>query len=261
MAANKNILLTIDLEEFDLPLEYGISIPSQRQMNITNQGQSRVVDLLNEYDIKATFFVTSVYAKANPLVIRQIVEKHEIASHSYNHTIYDRSDLEKSKQILEEMSGVRINGFRMPRMAKVDYNELKRCGYTYDSSINPTFIPFRYNYFFKPRTLFADRKTSMSVIPTSVSPVTRFPLFWLSFKNLPFRIYVFLCERTLNKDGYLNLYFHSCEFADIRSFKVPFYMKQPDGNELTDKLEKLLVYLKKKGEFITISEFLRTRDL
>jgi len=254
-------MLTIDLEEFDLPLEYGLHLSSEKQMSITNQGQARVNGLLDEYDLKATFFVTSVYARANPSVLKKLGIKHEIASHSNSHTIFDRDDFERSKRILEEISGGRINGFRMPRMAKVDFNELKRCGYLYDSSINPTFIPFRYNYFFKPRTLFSDSETSMVILPTSVSPVIRFPLFWLSFKNLPFTIYTFLCDQTLNKDRYLHLYFHSWEFADIRSFKVPFYMKRPDGDELKAKLEKLLLFLKKRGEFITVSEFLKTRDL
>jgi peptidoglycan/xylan/chitin deacetylase (PgdA/CDA1 family) len=257
--AYKYILLTIDLEEFDLPLEYGLFLSVNEQMSITNQGLIKVNHLLDEYNIKATFFITSTYARANPSIIREIGTKHEIASHSYSHSIFDHGDFEKSKQVLEEISQNQVKGFRMPRLAEVDYKELKRCGYLYDSSLNPTYIPFRYNHFFKPRSLFFETVTNLAIIPVSVSPIIRFPLFWLSFKNIPFAIYTFLCKQALNKDKYLHLYFHSWEFAKIKSFNIPAYVKRQDADLLTARLEKLLVYLKKKGKFVTVSEFLEIK--
>lgn len=258
MDTDNKILLTFDLEEFDLPLEFGCSISTDDQMNITNEGLEKVNALLNNYNIKATFFVTSVYALSNPATISQIAAKHEISSHSHNHSGFVRGDYAKSKQILEEISHVKVKGFRMPRFDEVDYNELKDCGYVYDSSLNPTFIPSRYNHFAMPRTLFTDPGTGLTILPVSVSPVIRLPLFWLSFKNIPFDLYSYLCRQTIIKDKYLHLYFHPFEFADIKSFKIPSYIKNPDGDALTGRLEKLLVYLKKLGEFNTISEFLES---
>lgn len=258
MDINKHILLTFDLEEFDLPLEFGCSISPVEQMNITNHGMERVNALLDKYNIKATFFVTSVYAQANPSLIMQICTKHEIASHSHSHSIFVHGDYEKSKQILEEISQTQVKGFRMPRFEEVDFKELKRCGYIYDSSLNPTCIPGRYNHFSKSRSFFIEPVTGLTILPVSVSPVIRFPLFWLSFKNIPFTLYSYLCKQTVNKDKYLHLYFHPWEFADIKSFKIPTYLKRQDGDVLTAKLEKVLVYLKKLGRFITISEFLKT---
>jgi peptidoglycan/xylan/chitin deacetylase (PgdA/CDA1 family) len=258
--SNNHILLTFDLEEFDLPLEYSSTISPVEQINVTNQGMEKINVLLDKLNIKATFFVTSLYAQANPSMIRQIGVKHEIASHSHSHSEFVSGDYEKSKQILEDLSQVQVKGFRMPRFGKVDFKELKQCGYNYDSSLNPTCIPGRYNHFSMPRSLFRDPETGMTILPVSVSPVIRFPLFWLSFKNIPFDIYSFLCRQTLYRDRYLHLYFHPWEFADIRSFKIPAYIKRQDGDLLTAKLEKLLIYLKKKGDFTTISEFLETRN-
>ncbi len=258
---SKYILFTIDLEEFDLPLEYGISLPSGRMMSVTNKGLSRIYDLLEKHNIRATFFITSGYAEANAGMVRKIAEKHEISSHSHSHTLFHPGDPGKSKNILEEISRQKINGFRMPRMAKTDLNELKQYGYSYDASVNPTLVPFRYNMLSSPRTLFRDKATGLPVVPVSVSPVIRFPLFWLSFKNLPFGIFAFLCKRTLDKDKYLHLYFHSWEFADIRHFRIPFYIRRKDGDQLTNLMERLLLSLKRQGEFIGITEFLQIRKM
>ena len=261
MSINKYILLTIDLEEFDLPLEHGCCLSSVEQMAITNEGLERVNALLDNFNLRITFFITATYALMNESVVKKIGIKHEIASHSYNHTVYDHEDPLKSKQIIERISGQNIKGFRMPRMTKTDLNILKSAGYVYDSSVNPTYIPSRYNYFSKPRTFSVDKETGLVIIPVSVSPVIRFPLFWLSFKNLPFGIYCYLCRSTLNKDKYLNLYFHSWEFADIRQFKIPGYIKRITGDDFTAEFEKLLKYLRNEGEFITVSEFLEIKNL
>jgi peptidoglycan/xylan/chitin deacetylase (PgdA/CDA1 family) len=257
---NKHILLTFDLEEFDLPLEFDCPVSPDQQIAVTNQGLEKVNALLDKYNIKATFFVTSLFALANPSTIKQLGAKHEIASHSHSHSLFASEDYERSKQILEEISQTRVRGFRMPRFGKVDFKELKRCGYLYDSTLNPTFVPGRYNHFSEPRKLFTEPVTGLTVIPVSVSPGIRFPLFWLSFKNVPFTFYSYLCKQTLGKDKYLHLYFHPWEFADIKSFKIPGYIKRQDGSELTDKLERLIVYLKKKAEFTTISAFLSVRS-
>lgn len=256
MSINKNILLTIDLEEFDLPLEYGSCLTFNEQIDIANQGLEKLNILLEKYNIRATFFVTSIYAQANPSIIRQIASRHEIASHSYSHNDILFKNPDKSKHFLEEISQVKVTGFRMPRLGAVNYRELKRSGYLYDSSVNPTYIPGRYNNLCKPRILFKDAATGFEIIPVSVSPVLRFPLFWLSFKNMPFKVYSYLCKQTLLKDKYLHLYFHAWEFADISSLKIPFYIKKLNGNAYSIRFERLVNFLKEQGEFLTISEFL-----
>jgi peptidoglycan/xylan/chitin deacetylase (PgdA/CDA1 family) len=254
--AAKHIVLTFDLEEFDLPLEYGCNISPDEQINITNDGMKKVIALLDKYNIRATFFVTSVFAQANPYLIIQLASKHEIASHSHSHGAFFHEDYKKSKQILEEISQSQIKGFRMPRFGKVDFEELIRCGYIYDSSLNPTYIPLRYNHFSMPRNPYSEPVTGLTVFPVSVSPYIRFPLFWLSFKNLPFAFYSYLCRMTLNYDKYLHLYFHPWEFAELKSYNLPSYIKRQDGNLLTGKFENLLVDLMIRGRFLTASEFI-----
>jgi peptidoglycan-N-acetylglucosamine deacetylase len=45
-----------------------------------------VLDLLREYDVKATFFVTGAESSRNPMQLRRIIEEgHEVGNHSWSH--------------------------------------------------------------------------------------------------------------------------------------------------------------------------------
>jgi hypothetical protein len=254
------ILLTFDLEEFDLPLEYGCSISEENQIVITNIGMQRLTSLLSKHNIHATFFTTSLYANKNKELIKNLSVDHEIASHSKSHSVFKETDLLDSKSELEKITGKQVYGFRMPRFREIDKTKIKAAGYAYDSSINPTFIPGRYNHFFVKRKLFLDTASNLIEIPVSVSPIIRFPLFWLSFKNIPSPVYFRMCKQTIRKDSYLNLYFHPWEFAELDSFDIPMYIKKISGNYLAERFEKLISELSGTGSFSTISDFLGISD-
>jgi len=250
------ILLTFDLEEFDLPLEFGCPVSSEEQISVTNEGLDRLIKILSKYSIPATFFTTSLYAISNKESVRSISVGHEIASHSKSHSDFSETDPLDSKSELEKITGKQVYGFRMPRFREIDKSIIKDAGYNYDSSVNPTYMPGRYNKLFTQRKLYIDAKTNLIVIPVSVSPVIRFPLFWLSFKNLPLPVYIHLCKSAIRKDSYLHLYFHLWEFAELKSFNIPWYLKTYSGNSMEERFEKLIVELRKIGDFSTISGFL-----
>ena len=252
------IILTFDLEEFDLPLEYNCLIKEEEQFNITIEGLQNLLDILNLNDVKATFFITGFFCEKYPDSIKNISQKHEIASHAYYHSNFDEEFIIKSKSILESTSGKIVNGFRMPLLQKIDYNNLKQAGYMYDSSINPTYMSGRYNNLRVSRNPYKIGNTGIIELPVSVAGIFRFPLFWLSFKNIPFFIYRFLCNTAFKKDKYIHLYFHPWEFANINKFKIPKYIKSINGKEYSIKFTKLIKYLNKQGEFITVSEFLES---
>ena len=257
----KKILLTFDIEEFDLPLEYNCSISAEQQIITSIEGMNSMNALLDAYSIISTCFITSFFAERSAKLMLELAKKHEIASHTHQHSKFEEADIEKSKSILEAICQVKVSGFRMPRLQKIDYKHLKEAGYTYDSSLNPAFLPGRYNHFNKPRTVFPEPETRFPVIPMSVSPNIRFPLFWLSFKNIPLSIYFALCKQCLAHDSYLHLYFHPWEFANLSSYKIPGYIKRVSGQEYIDRFEKLLKFLMKQGEFSTISSFLEEPEI
>lgn len=243
------ILLGFDVEEFDLPLEYGKALPFDEQLSVSTQGTEEILEILRSASIKATFFCTANYAFHKPEVIRKIVDEgHEIASHGYYHSDFKPEHLKQSKLVLEEISGTPVNGFRMARMMPVDEREIEKAGYTYNSSINPTWIPGRYNNFDKPRTWFYDQDVLQ--IPASVSPLIRWPLFWLSFHNLPLSVIKWLSAATYKKDGYLNLYFHPWEFTDLHDKEklgLPAYVAKNSGAAYVGRLKNFISWAQSKG--------------
>ena len=255
------VLLSFDIEEFDMPFEYGKEISFEDQIAISRAGTIAILDILDKYSVKATFFCTVTFAENIPDLIKRITETgHELASHGYYHSNFKPEHLLQSKLKLEELSGKEITGYRMARMMPVDEKEIKKAGYTYNTSINPTYLPGRYNNFNISRTHFI--KDNVLQIPASVSPVVRFPLFWLSFHNLPLSIYKTLASWTYKKDKYLNIYFHPWEFTDLNDFErfgFPGYVRKNTGIKMIERMEALISWMKHKNyPFGTFQEFIKT---
>jgi peptidoglycan/xylan/chitin deacetylase (PgdA/CDA1 family) len=253
MNQNNSILLSFDIEEFDIPEEYGQPLAEDIKFEICRRGLSNIISLLERLDIAATFFVTANYALRDRDKIKQLSKHHEIASHGFYHSQFCLEDLYKSKQTLEAITDTKVTGFRMARLQPVDDIEIEKAGYEYNSSMNPTYIPGRYNNLSKPRTAYYTNK--LLNLPISVTPGIRFPLFWLSFKNFPLPAIQLATKLTLETDSYLNIYFHPWEFTDISQFNLPGYIKKDAGSKMLEKLEKYLTWLKTQGRFISISEF------
>ena len=56
------ILLSFDIEEFDMPFEYHKEISFDEQIEISVKGTTIILDLLKKHDVKATFFSTATFA-------------------------------------------------------------------------------------------------------------------------------------------------------------------------------------------------------
>lgn len=253
MKKKKYVLLSFDVEEFDIPEEYGQRIDEKTQMEISLRGLEAIILLLDQLELRATFFVTAKFALHHQAIIREISEKHEIASHGFYHSSFCLEDLSKSKETLEKITNQQVTGYRTARLMEVDEREIQKAGYKYNSSMNPTYIPGRYNNFFKPRTAYY--ANGILNVPVSVTPIIRFPLFWLSFKNFPLSWIKLASRITLQTDSYLCIYFHPWEFSNITSFNLPNFIKKRSGRDMVRRLEKYLIYLKRQSEFITFSEF------
>ncbi len=110
----------------------------------------RALDLFDEFDVKATFFVLGWVAKRLPELVQEICRRgHEIASHGYAHElIYEigperfREDIKRSKKHLEELTGFAVCGYRAPsysitKQSLWALDILVEEGFTYDSSVFP----------------------------------------------------------------------------------------------------------------------------
>lgn len=254
------ILLSFDIEEFDLPRENGVEYSIDEGMEVSVYGTNLILDVLKDNGVRATFFCTGNFAERAPDVMRRILDEgHEIACHGVDHFEPCESDFVRSKEIVEGVCGVDVVGYRQPRMFPVVESEIRRAGYLYNSSLNPAFIPGRYMNLSTPRTWFV--KDGVVQIPSSVTPLIRFPLFWLSLHNLPEAIYHWMVRRVLARDGYFVTYFHPWEFYELKKhpeFKVSFIIKRNSGADMVRRLDNLVRMLKREGhEFITYHEFVK----
>lgn len=253
------MLLSFDIEEFDLPQEYGCQLSFDRQIEISVEGTRAILDILNRHNVKATFFCTANFAKQAPNLIKEIASSgHEIASHGYYHSSFGVDDYKKSRDTLQDISGNQVYGFRMARMSPVDYCELTKAGYLYDSSINPTYLPGRYNNLNKSKRYYYEG--SLLEIPSSVTPYIRLPLFWLLFHNIPVRIYQYLLMRSIKYNGYGAVYFHPWEFTNLKNntygMKIPGYILNNSGATMISRLDNMISHLlKKKIVFLTFNQF------
>jgi peptidoglycan/xylan/chitin deacetylase (PgdA/CDA1 family) len=255
----RNILLSFDFEEFDVPREHGVDIPMDESMRVSHQGAVRVLDCLKAHGVKATFFCTANFAKMAPDVMLRIVEEgHEVASHGCDHWQPKESDVRESRRLLQELTGAKVTGYRQPRMFPVSCQTLLEAGYTYNSSLNPAFIPGRYMHLNAPRTPFRDN--GLVQVPASVTPLVRFPLFWLSLHHLPQWLYRSLVLRTLRHDGLFVTYFHPWEFADdttLPKYQLPFVVRRHCGEPMLQRLDRLIGSLKKQeATFLTFTEYI-----
>jgi hypothetical protein len=249
---NPKIFITFDLEEFDLPLEYGQEIAKEEQLAVSRAGAQLILEIIAKYDLKCTFFSTAFFAENNPDLIKMIVNAgHEIASHLYFHSQYEAEDLIKSKLKLEEISGKKVSGFRSPRLRFFDAKSLQLAGYQYDSSLNPCYIPFRYNNFKSIRNFH--KSGELAIFPMSVATNLRIPLFWLSFKLMPYSLFLFLCKKAIKETGFLHLYFHPWEFIDLDKYLIPSYLKINKAKKIAQDFERLINDVSKMGEFYTLS--------
>ena len=244
-----------------MPFEYGKEISFDEQLSISTEGTLKILAILAKNNIRATFYCTATYALNKPEIITKMVnEGHEIASHGYYHSNFKPEHLKQSKDVLEKLSGQTVNGYRMARMMPVDEQEIFKAGYRYNSSINPTYLPGRYNNFGRPRSWFM--QDGVVQLPSSVSPLVRFPLFWLSFHNLPMRLLKWISKITYRKDGYLNLYFHPWEFTDLNKpekFGFPGYVTRNTGLDFETRIDNFIVWALKNGyRFARTGDFVKS---
>lgn len=114
----------------------------------------RILDLLDEQQVKGTFFILGWVAERHPGLIRRIAEGgHEMACHGYGHDLLYtlteaefRADIDRCKKLLEDVTGAPVLGYRAPSFSITDWAIpiLQEMGFQYDSSVFPTVAHDRY---------------------------------------------------------------------------------------------------------------------
>lgn len=145
-------IFSIDVEEYFHDIyAWDTSSNSRRNLNYrTPKNIEHVLNLLDEYDIKATFFMVGEIAEKFPHVIERICGKgHELAFHGYHHKPLWKSNSEELKSDIMKFNSLmnkKCLGFRAPwfslnNRTKWALEVLENANFIYDSSIFPTKTP------------------------------------------------------------------------------------------------------------------------
>jgi polysaccharide deacetylase family protein (PEP-CTERM system associated) len=124
-----------------------------RQLRV-ERNVDRILELMGAAGVRATCFVLGWIAERCPSLVERIAaEGHEVASHGYGHALLGtlsqdefRDDVTRSKDLLEELSGTTVQGYRAPAFSITDWAipVLEEVGFTYDSSCFPVVAHDRY---------------------------------------------------------------------------------------------------------------------
>jgi polysaccharide deacetylase family protein (PEP-CTERM system associated) len=144
---------SVDVEEYFHPSALAPSYPAERWDDLPRRSPgviARVLDFLEERDVRATFFIVGWLAEREPEMVRAIADRgHEVAAHSWDHRkVTDQTPAEfrrsvrRNKQVLEDLTATEVLGFRAPSFSIVPGWEwaldvLLEEGYRYDSSLFP----------------------------------------------------------------------------------------------------------------------------
>ena len=145
--------LTIDVEDYFQVSAFSPYIRrdewESRECRV-ERNVDRILQMLAERQVHATFFTLGWVAERYPQLVRRIVEGgHELASHGYGHErVSDlsesafRQDIIRSKRLLEDLSGSSVRGYRAPSFSIGTgnlwaFDLLAHAGYAYSSSIYP----------------------------------------------------------------------------------------------------------------------------
>lgn len=157
MPAEKKIppvnALSIDVEDYFHVSAFELTINRNRWNDYAGrvaQNTERILNILAEKNIKATFFILGWVAKRHPEIVRTIKSLgHEIAAHGYNHELITkqtpglfRKDLKESIDVLQDITGDKILGYRAPSFSVTpktlwSIDIMIEMGLKYDSSVFP----------------------------------------------------------------------------------------------------------------------------
>ncbi|WP_223830052.1 polysaccharide deacetylase family protein [Paenibacillus arenilitoris] len=153
------MMFTVDVEDWFCSPQLPLSDWERREIRLERPVR-QMLELLDERKALGTFFVLGWIARKRPGLIKEIHRRgHEIASHGYAHRLVRsqspgefRQDIRASKDILEDVTGDEVRGYRAPCFSMTEWGleMLREEGYAYDSSLMPHRFNQLYNELKRP---------------------------------------------------------------------------------------------------------------
>lgn len=186
-----------------------------------------ILSMLDEVGMKATFFSLGWIAERYRQSIRRIVDAgHELASHGFSHQraaemtpAQFRTDVSHSKELLEQISGAGVMGYRAPSFSIDERNPwahdcLLEAGYRYSSSV----FPVSHDHYGVPNAPRFAHQLSNGLVEIPPSTIRWAGRNWAIggggwFRLLPYRVSVWGLKRVNSVDRRpAVVYYHPWEF-------------------------------------------------
>lgn len=220
-----------------------------------------ILNCLSHGNSSATFFLLGWIADRFPLLVKKIHnEGHEIACHGYNHElVYSispvnfKKDITKTKNILEDIIGENVLGYRAPNFSITDWaiDILQELGFKYDSSLFLTVAHNRYGKlkdFQIPDKPIFELKNGFYQVMLSYNKYAGIKLPWSGgfyFRFIPYRIFKGGIDKILKDKGIYIFYIHPWEFDPnqprVKNINLQYKFRHYTNLEKTEsKFKKLL---------------------
>jgi polysaccharide deacetylase family protein (PEP-CTERM system associated) len=221
--------LTIDVEDYFQVSAFAPYIARsswEEQPCRVERNIDRILELLAQNGVHATFFTLGWIAERHPEMVRRIVAGgHELASHGYDHERAGSlradaffADVALAKAVLEDIAGSAVHGYRAPSFSIGEHNRwayecLAKAGYRYSSSV----YPIRHDHYGSPAGVrFAHMAhTQVLEVPIATARVFRTNLPAGGggyFRLMPYVLSRWLIRRVNSSDAESAIfYFHPWE--------------------------------------------------
>lgn len=222
-------ILTFDVEEWFHLLDHGSTQTEKEWGNFESRihrNMAMIFNLLEQNNVKATFFCVGWIAEKYPEVIREIVNKgYEIGSHTRMHQlVYSqnsrefKNDVEHSIQTLQDISGEKIKYFRAPGFSITESNKwafevLAELGIEMDCSVFPAARAHGgFPSYKEPKpSIIKYQGIEIKEMPINYSTVFNQPLIYSGggyFRLFPY----LLIKKWTESSNYVMTYFHPRDF-------------------------------------------------
>jgi polysaccharide deacetylase family protein (PEP-CTERM system associated) len=271
----KTALMSIDVEDWFHTRNF-LNLISKSEWDAlpsrVEESTNLILDILAKHDAKGTFFVLGWVAKKKPALVKRIkAEGHEVASHGFGHDcIYDlkpdefREDIRISTEILENLVGEKVIGYRAPNFSITDWaiDILREFKFEYDSSWFPTIAHDRYGklerYKVEDKPIF---KLTEDFYEVPMSTLKSFGknIPWSGggyFRLYPYSFFKYGIKGILKQSDVYNFYIHPWEFDPqqprIKELSKSNYFRQYNN---LGKTESRFTDMVQRFKFQSIGEY------
>jgi polysaccharide deacetylase family protein (PEP-CTERM system associated) len=262
-------ILTFDIEDWWVYDHYKIGEKKDWQPRL-DAYLGQILDLLDERNMKATFFVLGEVAKHNPEVLNRIALRgHHIGCHSFSHKFWINAtpeevaeDTHKALDVIENITGKKVNAYRAPAFSITESNSwilsiLAENGIEYDCSIFPSTRSYGGFPSYKTKLPSLIEANGITIKEFPMSPATIFGREFVYSGGGYFRLFPYSKIKSLAKESdYVMTYFHIKDFDEKQKRTYRSFEGEPALSRYIKKYYGLKNSFSKFCKFVSDFDFM-----